>query len=384
MRDNFNSRDTDIILSIPLNPESHDTWYWRQEKLGDYSVKSAYSMLRDIKQDNSGASNSGLWRKLWNLKIPLKVKHFLWRACTHCLPTKDQLLSKRIQLNILCPSCNEYPETTLHALVSCPFAVRVWSRFQLRTDTDDVSSYQEWLQSIFIKHENDKIADISMVCWMIWKHRNELVWNQHGLEVSEVVNSAISSLNQWRSVQDKTFSRFMAFMNHDDGVEHWYPPMTNRVKINVDAAIFEDSHNFSHAVIVRDHDGNLVEAMSKCMQGKPSPDVAEALGIKEALSWVKNGSWVDAIIESDCLQVVQAIRSPTPCLSYLGRVVKECQDILASLSRRNICLRFVKRSANRVAHYLARYSCSNAERRWRVGDVHSDFLNVLLADLNHQ
>lgn len=102
------------------------------------------------------------------------------------------------------------------------------------------------------------------------------------------------------------------------------------------------------------------------------------MGIREALSWVKETGKADVVVESDCLYVVQAIRSSFVCYSYLGRVIEECRNILASLLHKNIMFRFVKRSANRVAHYLARYSYSLADHSWRVGDVHSEFNNVCL------
>lgn len=88
-------------------------------------------------------------------------------------------------------------------------------------------------------------------------------------------------------------------------------------------------------------------------------------------------------IESECLQVVQFIRSSKTSPSYLGRVVKECRKLLVSLKDQNILFRFVKRSANNVAHYLARYSCSAAVavRKLRMGNVHFKFRNVLLNDL---
>ena len=134
------------------------------------------------------------------------------------------------------------------------------------------------------------------------------------------------------SVQDKSFNRFMAYMNQEDGDEHWHTPMINRVKINVDAAIFEQTNCYSHAFVIRDHEGKLIEARSSCMRGQPNPDLAEALGIKEVLSWVQENDCRNTIIESDCLQVVQAIRSSLTCFSYLGRFIKECRDILARLS----------------------------------------------------
>ena len=71
--DMFDTREASIILSVPLNTEVEDTWFWRKEKLGNYSVKSAYLIMEENRNDNSTNANSGFWRKLWNLKIPPKV-----------------------------------------------------------------------------------------------------------------------------------------------------------------------------------------------------------------------------------------------------------------------------------------------------------------------
>lgn len=39
IRDVFDDRDANIILNIPLNEEVKDNWYWRNDKLGAYTVK---------------------------------------------------------------------------------------------------------------------------------------------------------------------------------------------------------------------------------------------------------------------------------------------------------------------------------------------------------
>lgn len=66
-------------------------------------------------------SNSGFWRKMWNLKIPPKVKNFLWRAVSDCLPTRDQLRIRHVAVNLMCLVCNEAPESAFHSLVNCSF-----------------------------------------------------------------------------------------------------------------------------------------------------------------------------------------------------------------------------------------------------------------------
>lgn len=119
-----------------------------------------------------------------------------------------------------------------------------------------------------------------------------------------MLESALSLLNQWKCVHDRTFDRFLGYISTEDGDEHWTLPLANSIKINTDAAIFEESLNFSFVFVVRDHTGSLIEARSRCLRGIPNPYLAEALGIREALSWIKNEDQHDVIIKSDCLKNV--------------------------------------------------------------------------------
>ena len=64
--------------------------------------------------------------------------------------------------------------------------------------------------------------------------------------------------------------------------------------------------------------------------------------------------------------------------------MEECKRILTCISDQNVVLRFVERSANRVSHYLARYSYLVADRSWTEGNAHPELLSVLLDDLSNQ
>lgn len=45
IKDVFEERDANLILSIPISSDEADTWYWNFEKMGGYSVKSAYRYM---------------------------------------------------------------------------------------------------------------------------------------------------------------------------------------------------------------------------------------------------------------------------------------------------------------------------------------------------
>lgn len=51
------------------------------------------------------------------------------------------------------------------------------------------------------------------------------------------------------------------------------------------------------------------------------------------------------------------------------------------LQSQNMMLRFVKRFANSVTHYLVNYNSSIANCKWRKDNIHPDFLSILFNDL---
>lgn len=85
---------------------------------------------------------------------------------------------------------------------------------------------------------------------------------------------------------------------------------------------------------------------------------------REALSWVKSKDWPAAVVEIDCLSAIQAIGCSSVNLSYLGRVIDECKQLIVDLDSPNVILKFVKRFANMVVHYIAIHSDFLADRSW--------------------
>lgn len=381
--DIFEDRDASLILSIPLNSTDKDGWWWNKERLGVYSVKSAYMWLQLQKNQSVNPDNSRCWKRFWNLKVPPKVKNMIWRAATGCLPTKSQLRMKHVNIDNVCPHCQLSPETIVHALLTCTFAKECWHQTQTHVGSDmqDHESFLYWMVTVFDTWTTEKRQEAAMMLWSIWRGRNDLVWKQKGLQVRDIVVSARMVLNQWKKAQDRTFDNFMGLITDKDGREQWELPKANTVKVNCDAATFDEPGSHSYAFVVRNDKGEVVDARSRGYMGRVSSENAEAISVREALSWTKESNWQEVTIETDCLLVVQALRSSDLMLSYFGRIIKECKLIIENLKDRHVSVVFVKRSANRVADFLAKATHSIADCIWRVTDNHPEFIKVLMDDL---
>ena len=100
---NFHHEDAEAILRVPLSfRDIHDTMVWSGEKSGVYSVKSGYREAQKAWRElnwaecSRGAVGREVWKTLWKLKLPNKIKVFGWRACSRILPTRINLSKKRI------------------------------------------------------------------------------------------------------------------------------------------------------------------------------------------------------------------------------------------------------------------------------------------------
>uniref|UniRef100_A0A803Q9P4 RNase H type-1 domain-containing protein n=1 Tax=Cannabis sativa TaxID=3483 RepID=A0A803Q9P4_CANSA len=68
------------------------------------------------------------------------------------------------------------------------------------------------------------------------------------------------------------------------GKEHWTLPEANIIKINVDTVMFEGGHSYGLGLVARDANVILIEGRTIIFHGQVEPALAEAIGVKKALS----------------------------------------------------------------------------------------------------
>jgi hypothetical protein len=88
------------ILMVPmslLREVKEDRLVWKEEKDGEYQVRSGYRFLMTEKEEGRRRGTAGNWRSIWQIRAPPKAKHILWRICRDCLPTQTQLQQHCVQ-----------------------------------------------------------------------------------------------------------------------------------------------------------------------------------------------------------------------------------------------------------------------------------------------
>jgi hypothetical protein len=102
VRDLFNAVDANRILQIPLSPQGFDDFIaWGFRKNGKYTVRYGYHLqwkhqfgpsASQLARPGSSGTNP-IWKTIWKLKIPSKIKIFIWRALHGILPLKSILVN---------------------------------------------------------------------------------------------------------------------------------------------------------------------------------------------------------------------------------------------------------------------------------------------------
>lgn len=351
--DILNERDRELVKQIPVSGRKReDVWFWLFDNKGMFTVKSCYRKLRG----EAPCVEGEFWRKLWRLKLPGKVLNMIWRACRGCLPTVTALAGKRVQVCTTCSWCHGQDEDDIHVLFQCSFAREVWLKAGLSSliaveVNDTVFTI---FKRVFQTCKIDQVLMISMLCWNLWQRRNSWVWNHVQISAFGVQSKAASMFVEWQRASENSNGRTV---HHASRARQWCKPPAGWVKINTDAACTLGSNYIGVGCIIRDEWGNFVRARSNVVQGRFQPREAEAIGLKEALSWTKEWRSSKCIFECDAKLLVDAVNG-SPGHTYFHAIVDECNSILKHFDE--VLVLFVSRSANIVAHTLARATCSTS------------------------
>ena len=111
--------------------------------------------------------------------------------------------------------------------------------------------------------------------------------------------------------------------------------------------------------MVCDSQGLFLHAASRVVNGLFQVRELETLGLREALSWIKQLGFERVIFEIDSLQVVQALQNRVADFSEFGALIKDCLSFLQG--EHYFSVAFTKRQNNVVAHILTRNAIRHAD-----------------------
>lgn len=198
VRQTFWPQDVGQILSIPIHVDMDDVIAWHYDTRGIFSVRSAYKVQRAhekrISKRGTSSSSSGteldnsMWKKLWKLNCPGKMKHHLWRMAHNSLAIMKELVRRGMVLDTKCVLCNRYDEDGAHLFFKCKCARYVWAALGLdnhRSILSEKMSPLDVVKYILILKEEVQIIIVSFL-WLWWQERNRVRQGDQRRSVDEI------------------------------------------------------------------------------------------------------------------------------------------------------------------------------------------------------
>ena len=112
---------------VEFSEEVDDVVIWALEPSGNFSAKSLYRFMKTSREVDIRMTN------LWKMKLPLKIKIFLWMLWHDRVQTGEQLKIRKGKGLERCKYCGKL-ETRSHLFFNCNISqiIWVWVRISLR------------------------------------------------------------------------------------------------------------------------------------------------------------------------------------------------------------------------------------------------------------
>ncbi|KAK6144475.1 hypothetical protein DH2020_021295 [Rehmannia glutinosa] len=284
----FSQSEARSIISIPLSMNrKEDKLTWHFTKDGRYSVKSGYKVAKTLKENElrspaSSGNKTGLWKWLWALSIPNKVKIFLWRCLYGILPTKGALIRKGVSIEGVCTRCGMMVESNEHAVRDCMWMEHYWVVSPLRFRLPEISqrgTLGDWI--VFMKEHGDKEghALFAMLMWGAWCSRNDVTFGKNTHDQSHYIQMAINRLHEHAAALSNRTKTL-----RDEKLDRWMPPDAGYIKVNTDAYIREGEGSWI-GVAIRDERGQIVTTLSRLISTEFDVAIAEAIACRDGRHW---------------------------------------------------------------------------------------------------
>ncbi|KAK2414852.1 hypothetical protein QL285_037392 [Trifolium repens] len=187
-----------LLQHVKLSVDQ-DLWWWNPDVEGCFSVKSTYSLLCKELNDDAElmVTSNTVFEQLWKSQAPSKIIVFSWQVLHNRIPTRDNLMRRGIiqgDNSTDCVLCTGLKESTSHLLLHCGFTGRVWVEIfrwlgVIVVMPATLSSLFEYLSGFARTKKARKGFRLVWhnTIWLIWKSRNDVIFNNSVKTASECV-----------------------------------------------------------------------------------------------------------------------------------------------------------------------------------------------------
>lgn len=171
-----------------------DSILWRWSNKGKFSVHSLYSWL-----EYGGVPNLE-FKSIWNAKLSLKIKIFLWLTRQNKILTRDNLIRRGWQGDLSCVFCSD-PETVNYLFVTCKVPQELWKWIadfnMFPFDCTTILDLRDLDRFIPMKDYNIVEITRGAVLWNIWLERNRIIFRRGTIRSVQSLGVQIVAIAQF-------------------------------------------------------------------------------------------------------------------------------------------------------------------------------------------
>jgi hypothetical protein len=193
-----------LLINQVTVTEANDRWEWSLAIQDGFWVKySLYVFLERtlLNHDPRSPLESFAFKHIWKSGVPSKVRAMAWQLFLDRIPTRDNLRYRGVIGNgdNLFPVCAGDTETRRHLFLHCRFAAGVWFLVIRWLGVITVLPPNAMLVGFGSTKKRRKSFSIVWLAfiWVLWKSRNDCIFNNKVVTEEEVVHYIQWLLWQW-------------------------------------------------------------------------------------------------------------------------------------------------------------------------------------------
>ncbi|XP_074313724.1 uncharacterized protein LOC141648916 [Silene latifolia] len=375
--------EAERIMNIRLSElVQEDSWCWDGARDGEYSVKEGYRLLAAEEEEEEEQSDtsmaSWIWKAIWSAPVIPRIKVFMWQLCSDALPVRGNIATRIQNFDCFCPRCHAGEESCVHVFRDCGWNEEVWEMVGLEVFRSHSNMrIREWVEVELRRMGMEERVLFMTTCWVIWEQRNKLLFD-NGLWTGERVVRRIMDV-VWEMESLKEDEAVMERGRGDStAVGRWGKPSEGLWKVNVDAGV-KEGMGVGLGAVCRDGDGRVAWAVAVQTAGTCCVQMAEAEAILLGLKEARCVGMRSVVIESDCLNVVNALKERKRGRSDIFLIYDEILMLVPLFD--TVIFSYTRRDCNKLAHLVAHATPWTIGRRFWLDVLPPSLVGVAEQDL---
>lgn len=298
----FVQGDVENLLPNQLVTEIDDFYSWKFNKNGQITVKSAYWLASTLKTEMKlpealmNPSLNVLKEKVKKVQTSPKIRVFLWKSISEALPTAELITARGMKVDRRCQTCGVEFETINHMLFECSFARQVWALSEIpnpRGGFDEDSVFANMNTLLTLSSRIQVRAEVkrrwSWIMWLLWKRRNEVIFEGRMFNAMEFVQKAIQDSDEWFTAQmvEEEWQREER-LNQPSVQQKWLPPESGWRMYNIGMKFDKSKERVGAGWVFRNERGVVLCHSRRAFSSVGNREDAKLIVVKWAIESMRS------------------------------------------------------------------------------------------------